>query len=115
MRHTVTRHRPWNEKEQRDRALNQLGHARIIVCDACDAGLLKLVRSIDHAHLSQLQILPLFQGRGIGTQIISALQAECGSEGIPIILNVYSSNNRAIQLYCGAGSRSPIAVCIPIK
>ena len=104
MADVVTRHRAWCEEEQRERVLAHFESAQIILRDGCAIGLLKLVQEPDHLDLSQLQLLPEHQSRGIGTGIITTLQAEYGARMLPIRLHVYASN-RALELYLRLGFR----------
>jgi ribosomal protein S18 acetylase RimI-like enzyme len=102
MRDVVLRHRPWCEEEQDQRVLVHFDCARIIQADGSDIGLLKVVREHDHVDLIQIQLLPSFQGLGIGTKVIRDLQEECGAAGVSIVLDVYASN-RALKLYTRLG------------
>lgn len=102
MREVVLRHRPWREEEQDQRVMAHFDSGRIILREGREIGLLKVVREADHFHLVQIQLLPDFQGRGIGTAIIQSLQEECGALGLPIVLEVYLSN-RSIDLYSRLG------------
>jgi ribosomal protein S18 acetylase RimI-like enzyme len=102
MREVVLRHQGWCDEEQNQRVIYHFESARIIVSGGREIGLLKVVREVDHVHLVQIQLLPAFQGRGIGTAVIVALQEESGPLGMPIILEAYASN-RAVALYSRLG------------
>ena len=102
MREVVLRHHAWHEEEQNQRVLVSFDSARVILKDGDAIGLLKVVRESHHFHLIQIQLLPAFQGRGIGTAVITALQEECSALDLPIVLRAYASN-RALALYSRLG------------
>jgi ribosomal protein S18 acetylase RimI-like enzyme len=84
----------WDEDWQRayfhmrfDPAKNQ-----IVVLDDQDVGVISVEWREDVVHLCTLFILPEYQGRGIGTQLISALQAAASREGLPMTLRVLKVN-----------------------
>jgi len=63
------------------------------------AGRLRVTRSPDRIELSGIQLLPGFQGRGIGTAIIQDLQAEAQAARVPLEISVEKDNPRARRLY----------------
>ncbi|WP_460518261.1 GNAT family N-acetyltransferase [Flindersiella endophytica] len=71
----------------------------IIEVDGVAAGRFRVVRFADRIFLGGIQIHPAFQGRGIGTQLITALIEECRSTGKPLTLDVDRDNLRARSLY----------------
>jgi ribosomal protein S18 acetylase RimI-like enzyme len=107
LRHTVlysvvTNHHEWDDAKQMARVRAHFDSAQIIMIDDNPIGLWKTYRDDDHLHLSQIQILPEYQGRGIGTQLISGLQEDSKRIGLPITLHVYRSNP-AVRLYLRRG------------
>jgi ribosomal protein S18 acetylase RimI-like enzyme len=102
MARVVTNHRPWIEAAQKERVLVNFESARIICSDDRDIGLLKVVYDPNQVHLCQIQLLPEFQGKGIGTMLISKLQEEVALSGVPISLSVFRSNP-ALTLYTRMG------------
>ncbi|HVT29342.1 MAG TPA: GNAT family N-acetyltransferase [Lacipirellulaceae bacterium] len=102
MRQVIENHYPWSDAAQRERVLSHLEYARIISCEGSDIGLLKVVSSDTEIHLSQVQILPAYQGRGIGRRLIRKILEEAASSKLPITLHVLRSN-RAISLYRALG------------
>lgn len=50
-------------------------------------------------HLIDIALLPAFQGRGIGTGILRALQNRAQGEGKPLSLHVQRGNDGAAALY----------------
>jgi ribosomal protein S18 acetylase RimI-like enzyme len=50
-------------------------------------------------YLSRIEICPRYQGRGIGTRLISALIDEATQKGQDLVLDVLTVNHRAQVLY----------------
>lgn len=68
---------------------------QIVVIDGVDGGVVqRVIRESpeDELFLSELQLLPQFQRRGIGSVIIRQLQSEAKSRGIPLRLQVLRDN-----------------------
>ena len=60
------------------------------------------------AFITQVMVSPLFQGRGIGTRLIAACEAECVANGMGMVgLEVRRDNHGAKRLY----ERCGFAVC----
>lgn len=97
----------WDEQVQRD------FHARgfrpdrwqIITVDGADAGMLDVEYQPDAVYLSRIELLPGYQGRGVGTGLIRALIAEAHRRGQPLELDVLAVNHRAQALYRRLGLR----------
>jgi len=100
----VTNHYPWIEADQLERVLLHFESSRIICSDGRDIGLFKVVYGTNQVQLCQIQLLPEFQGRGIGSMLISQLMKEVGSSVLSITLNVLRSNPAA-NLYARLGFR----------
>jgi ribosomal protein S18 acetylase RimI-like enzyme len=105
--HCVTMHEPiektwgWNEAWQRndfDARFNECV-VSIIEAGGRDAGGLWLESSPDQIFIANLQVLPEFQGRGIGTWVMEGLLAEAATRRIPVELSVLQVNPRAQRLY----------------
>ncbi|MFI5693491.1 GNAT family N-acetyltransferase [Kribbella sp. NPDC051586] len=71
----------------------------IVEYDGVPVGRLRVVRFDDRIFLGGLQIHPDFQRRGIGTELVTALQDESRSAGKPLVLTVERDNTRARTLY----------------
>ena len=65
----------WNEDSQREFLKNRfdLIRMKIITLDDNDIGVLEVEEKEEELYLEEIQILPEFQGRGLGTQIIRSL------------------------------------------
>jgi ribosomal protein S18 acetylase RimI-like enzyme len=97
----------WDEQVQRD------FHARgfrpdrwqIITVDGADAGMLDVEYQPDAVYLSRIELLPGYQGRGVGTGLIRTLIAAAHRRGQPLELDVLAVNQRAQALYRRLGLR----------
>ncbi len=71
---------------------------QVIECDGEPAGRLIVDRSEAELLLMDIALLPGWRGRGIGTTLVTALQAEAGAAGKPMHLHV-EFFNPAWRLY----------------
>jgi ribosomal protein S18 acetylase RimI-like enzyme len=71
----------------------------VIEFNGTDVGRFRVVRFPDRIFLGGIQIHPEFQGKGIGTHLVTALIEESRSVGKPLDLNVDQTNIRARALY----------------
>jgi ribosomal protein S18 acetylase RimI-like enzyme len=71
----------------------------IVVVDGHDAGVLEVYRNPDALYLANIQIVPEFQGRGVGTDIIRGLMERARTLGLPMTLQVLKVNDAARRLY----------------
>jgi GNAT superfamily N-acetyltransferase len=62
-------------------------------------GRLRVTRTRDWIEMNGIQLLPSFQGRGIGTAIIESLKAEARADGVPLDIAVERDNPNARRLY----------------
>jgi len=72
---------------------------QIIQSSGKDIGRLRVVRSSESIYIGGIQILPEFQGQGIGTAILEELIKESNEQNIPIILEVHNVNTKARAFY----------------
>jgi ribosomal protein S18 acetylase RimI-like enzyme len=88
----------WGWDEELQRGLFDERFARdpyqVIQVDGEDAGVL-VVEEDDEVFLKLIELLPVAQGRGVGSSIIRSLQAR----GKPVTLRVLTTNPRAAALY----------------
>ena len=93
----------WGWDEQFQRAHHNRGFVpgrwQIITANGSDAGMLSVERRTDEICLSRIEILPDYQGRGIGSRLINALIDEAGRSGQDLVLEVLTVNHRAHALY----------------
>jgi len=78
---------------------------QIIQVEGQDVGVLVVERRADELYLGLIELLPAFQGRGIGTAIIRGLIAQARAEGRPLGLHVLRTNAPARRLYERLGLR----------
>jgi ribosomal protein S18 acetylase RimI-like enzyme len=71
-------------------------------------GRLRVVRPGNLVEIAGIQVMPTFQGQGIGTQVMRALIAEARVASLPLELGVETNNPRARALYDHLGLR-PVA------
>jgi ribosomal protein S18 acetylase RimI-like enzyme len=57
-----------------------------------DVGYISIEERKTSLFLSSIAILPVYQGRGIGTTLIRRLQHEAGAKGVPVRLQVLKGN-----------------------
>jgi ribosomal protein S18 acetylase RimI-like enzyme len=91
----------WDEQVQRDfhnRGFNP-GRWQIITAGGADIGMLDVEYRPAEIYLARIELLPDYQGRGIGTRLISALIDEARKNGQDLVLDVLTVNHRAQTLY----------------
>ena len=75
----------------------------IITYSNQDIGRLRVVRNSDCIYIGGIQILPEFQGKGIGTALFSDLIRESNKNNVPITLEVHDVNVNALKFYTNLG------------
>jgi ribosomal protein S18 acetylase RimI-like enzyme len=97
----------WDEQRQRafhDRSFNP-GRWQIITADGTDIGMIDVEYRLTEVFLSRIEVLPSYQGHGIGTRLISALIEEATRKDQDLVLEVLTVNHRALALYQRLGMR----------
>jgi len=84
----------WDEERRRRESVEESANpnARIILVGAIEAGILLVERRPHEVHLQDLYLFPKYQGQGIGSAIVSALQKEAIARRVPIRLQVLKVN-----------------------
>ena len=84
----------WDEAFQRSRFDDHFTTVdqRIIVVDGVDAGVLIVHREATRLVLEEIQLLPEYQARGVGTAVLRDLMAEAASAAVPVELQVLKVN-----------------------
>lgn len=97
----------WDEHRQRDFHARGFapGHWQIITADGTDAGILIVDYRPAEIYLARIELHPGYQGRGIGTRLISALLDEATQRGQDLVLDVFTVNHRAQALYQRLGMK----------
>ncbi len=98
----------WDEKQQRGLHAGRFSSQefRIIELSGIDVGVIALVREPDCLKLSQIFLLPEFQGKGIGTACTTRAIEDAAASGIPVRLKVLKVNIRAITFFQRLGFNS---------
>jgi ribosomal protein S18 acetylase RimI-like enzyme len=98
---TLNPGKEFNQEEELAKYTDQFDPEKIeiIQYDGKDVGRLRVVRSQESIYVGGIQILPEFQGKGIGTRIFTDLMAESKQLDIPIVLEVHDVNEQAISFY----------------
>lgn len=91
----------WHEEWQADYFRQKFDPRarKIIVIDGQDAGVLVVEEKPDELYLGLIELLPDFQGRGIGSSILRRLKREAEDKGLPLGLRVLRTNEPARRLY----------------
>jgi len=76
---------------------------QVIQFDGKDVGRLRVVRTPESIYVGGIQLLPEFQGRGIGTKLFTDLIRESESTKRLITLEVHEVNEQAKHFYVGLG------------
>lgn len=84
----------WEDEAQRRmfEAKFEPARLRIIQSEGRDVGLLEYEERADHFFLARLEILPVFQNRGIGSAVIGAVIETAQAEAKGVRLQVLRSN-----------------------
>lgn len=72
---------------------------QIIQVAGQDIGVLVYEDKPDHRYLALLELLPAYQGRGIGTAVVKDLLQWADDHQMRLLLHVLKTNPRARQLY----------------
>jgi len=91
----------------------------IIMCNGQDIGLLKLGVLPQSLHIRQFQLMPEFQGKGIGARVLELVKRRAFKLRLPVTLNVLHKNP-AKHLYERHGfvveseNKLEYAMCCPL-
>ncbi len=101
IRETVEATWGWDEAFQREHFQNRWTPAnrQIVVVDNTDVGVLVLKESDSEVFLSLIEILPDYQGWGIGTTLLTNVIASARQRELPVTLHVLKANLKAQRLY----------------
>jgi ribosomal protein S18 acetylase RimI-like enzyme len=88
----------WDETKEREKAVDELTNAEIIMVTQKRAGVIKVIPRADELHLHQMQILPELQKMGIGSELVRRI-IECSEQSSKPITLFVVKNTPAKQLY----------------
>ena len=91
----------WDERWQRAEFRRRFRKQRISVIeiDAKSIGAIWLEDRRGSVYIEELQILPEYQGRGVGTAVLKQVIAAAGKRGLAVGLAVLRTNPGARRLY----------------
>jgi GNAT superfamily N-acetyltransferase len=97
----------WDETDQRRifADMFQRQRRRVIQVAGNDVGVLIVEERHDEVFLGLLELLPAWQGKGLGTDILRWLLRQAADSGRPLRLHVLRANPRAAALYEREGLR----------
>src|SRR5687768_3874951 len=101
MREVIEKTWGWDDTWQRrdfDRRFREYVTS-IIEFDGNAAGGLLLEWKPDSLYIHELQLLPEYQGQGIGTTVIGKVIEQAAARRLPVTLSVVPANPRAKRLY----------------
>jgi ribosomal protein S18 acetylase RimI-like enzyme len=107
MREVITRTWGWDDAWQRadfDERFER-SDVSIIEVDGRATGALWLERRPAELYVTDLQVLPELQGRGVGTAVLRDIIAKATTLRLPVALQVLRVNRRAQRLYERLGFR----------
>lgn len=92
---------PWVDDWQREyyQARFNPNNWKIIQVDQNDAGVLDVQNRAEELFVVRIELLPAYQGRGIGSAVMKTVMAEATNQGKPVALRVLKVNIRARDLY----------------
>ena len=70
----------------------------VVVVDGVDVGFVCVIRREDCLYLAKVALLPTYQGKGLGTELVRAVLDQARRLGLPVRLQVLKAN-RARALY----------------
>lgn len=107
MREHVERVWGWDDAEQTTFFENRFQPERwqIIQAGGKDIGVLIVEDEGEEIYLAEIEILPEWQGRGIGSSVVRSLMKRAIASGKPLTLRVLHVNERALSLYERLGFR----------
>ena len=91
----------WNDAWQRDYFAQKFGTQgrQIIVFEGQDVGVVLLEEREGAIYIGLIEVLPAFQGRGIGSAVIQDIIQQAQLQKRPVMLHVLKTNEAAKRLY----------------
>ena len=76
---------------------------QVIQVNGRDAGVLVVEDRDDYRYLALIELLPAYQGQGVGTALVQNLQQQARDQQMRLVLHVLKANTRARRLYEALG------------
>ena len=76
---------------------------QILHLDGADIGVLTVEERPEEIYIAEIQLLPEWQSKGIGSSVVESLVERGKAEGKPVTLRVLRANPRAAALYARLG------------
>jgi ribosomal protein S18 acetylase RimI-like enzyme len=76
---------------------------QILQVGRVDVGVLAVDERADEIYVAEIQLLPQWQGRGIGSSVVESLIERGAATNKPVTLRVLRTNPRATALYARLG------------
>ena len=91
----------WQEEWQQEYFARKFDpeNRQIIRIDDQDAGVIMIERRDEELFIGLIEILPKFQGHGIGSTLIRHVIQTAHADGLPVTLQVLKTNTPARRLY----------------
>jgi ribosomal protein S18 acetylase RimI-like enzyme len=91
----------WDEEWQRADFEKRFEESPYFVVEADEiaVGAVCVERRPDCFYILEMQLLPEYQGRGLGTDVVRSIIRDAASERLPVGLSVVPANTRARHLY----------------
>ena len=91
----------WNEDQQNQFFKDAFNtrHFQLIAIGETSVGYLEINETQDTLNISNILILPEFQGKGVGSQIIKSIISNAKHTNKRVALGVFKVNTRARKLY----------------
>ncbi len=77
----------------------EMGNIKIIQQDMSSIGMLQVFDAGEHIEIVAIQIAPLFQRRGVATEVLSDILTDAQKHGKKVLLSTGLKNIEALKLY----------------
>ena len=96
---------PWNDEMLATELGVSASVYRIMMLDDVPVGYYAYMHILDEAHILNVAVLPAYQGRGLGRQMMQHLLFTLPADVVAATLEVRVGNTRARHLYAAMGFR----------
>lgn len=91
----------WDDAVQRSMFATHLagGDVMVIERDRQAVGTISLREESDHVFVGNIEVLPAYQGQGVGSQVLRMVMEDAHTNNLPVRLQVLKINRAASRLY----------------